>query len=455
MPKIAIIGRENVGKSTLFNRLTEEQLALVADYAGTTRDRNIATVLWRGQEMELIDTAGYDLKVDDKIKKGALKQFQIALHDADLILFVVDSHTGIIRGDRELANLVTNLNKPYILVANKADNYILRNDAVVFEKLGLGPATVISSVSGSGTGDLLDAILAKLPMREIDEEADKEIEETVETRFIASTEDGKKEKPIRIAFLGQPNVGKSSIINGILNEERVITSSQAYTTREPNRIPFTYKEKSFVLVDTAGIRKNLQSPMPLEEKSVEKSLDSLKHVDIIVLVLEANREINKQDIHLAGLADQAHKGLIIVVNKWDLIEDKTTTTILKKEKDLRSYFKFIKWVPFIFTAAIKKQRVRNILDTALEITKQRSKWLDNKEVQNLLLRALKRKPPPYLKNPKIKALEQVAINPPTFLIIAKRKEWIHFSYLRYIENQIRKKYGFMGTAIKFIKRKLK
>ena len=439
MPKIAIIGRENVGKSTLFNRLTEQQLALVADYAGTTRDRNISTILWRGQEIEVIDTAGYDLDPDNIIKEGALKQFQKALDDADLILFVVDTQTGIIAGDRDLASLVQDLNKPYILVANKADNAILRNEVYAFDKLALGQAHPISSVSGSGTGDLLDLILEKLPMKNLPD-ADK-IED--------------KEKPIRIAFLGQPNVGKSSIVNAILNEERVITSSQAYTTREPNRIPFAYKERKFVLVDTAGIRKNLQNPMPLESKSVEKSIEALKHVDIIVLTLEAHREVNKQDIHLAGLADKAHKGLIIVINKWDLIEDKTPATINKEIKKFKPFFKFIKWVPYIFVSAKEKQRAKNILDTAIEITAERHKWLKNHEVQNLLLRALKRKPPPYLKNPKIKILEQVAIDPPTFIIIAKRKEWIHFSYLRYLENQLRKQYGFIGTAIKFIKRNLR
>src|SRR6056297_3463399 len=221
-PKVAIIGRENVGKSTLFNRLTEEQLALVADYEGTTRDRNISPIFWQGKKIELIDTAGYDIKSQETVKTQALKQFDKAIKEADLLLFVVDTQSGIVPEDRRLAKLIHKLNKPYILVANKADNAILRNEATKFEKLALGKPSIISSVSGSGTGDLLDLILEKLPNIK-DEEDDEYL---------------KKEQSIRISFLGQPNVGKSSLINAILNEDRVITSDIAFTTREPNKIPF-------------------------------------------------------------------------------------------------------------------------------------------------------------------------------------------------------------------------
>jgi len=438
-PKVAIIGRENVGKSTLFNRLTEEQLALVADYEGTTRDRNIAPIFWQGKKIELIDTAGYDIKSKETVKTQALKQFEKAVKEADLLLFVVDTQSGIVPEDRRLAKLIHKLNKPYILVANKADNAILRNEATKFEKLALGKPSIISSVSGSGTGDLLDLILEKLPNIK-DEDDDEYL---------------KKEKSIRISFLGQPNVGKSSLINAILNEDRVITSDIAFTTREPNKIPFSYKDQDFTLVDTAGIRKNLQRATSLEHKSTEKSIETLKHVDIIVLTLDVTKEIRKQDLHLAGLADQAHKGLIIILNKWDLVPDKDASTIYEIKKQMKIWFKFIKWAPIIVTSAKKRTRVYNILDTAIKIMQERRKEIPNKDLDKLLKRVIKRNPPPYYKNPKIKGLEQVSINPPTFLIMCKYKKWLQYSYLRYIENQIRKQYGFVGTAIKFLKREIK
>ena len=439
-PVIAIIGRENVGKSTLFNRLIEDHDALVSNIAGTTRDRNFGICLWRGKELTLVDTAGFDIKPDNSIKAGALTQVKKALEEADLILLVVDIQSGIISGDRELANLVQNLNKPYVLVANKADKAEYRNEVGIFKKLGLGDAIPVSAVNGSGTGDLLDIVIDTLPIRET---------------MAKNLKKRQEETPVKITFLGQPNVGKSSIINAILNEERVIVSDLAHTTRETNIIPFKYKGKDFQLVDTAGIRKNIKKPTQLEGKSVERSIKALKQADIIVLVLEAHKEIYKQDIYLAGLAKAQHKGLILVVNKWDLIPGKEADTIYKIEKTLKPFFKFIKWAPMIFTSATKKIRVNKILDTAIEIKKQRNKKLNNKEAYDLLKQVMKQKPPPFLKNPKIKALEQIGVDPPAFLIVSKYKKWIHFSYLRYMENQIRKRHGFMGTAIKFIKRNLK
>jgi len=436
---IAIIGRENVGKSTLFNRLTEENSAMVSAVSGTTRDRKFGEVLWRGKNFWLIDTAGYDLSVDNPIKSGALEQIKIAIKEADLLLFVVDSSTGLTPMDREIASLIKKNKKPVIVVANKADNQVLKFEVGQFLKLGLGEAMAVSAANGSGTGDLLDVVTEKLKNLKL-----KDSDQLMET-----------DDSLKIAFLGQPNVGKSSIINGILKENRLIISEKAHTTREPNNIYFNYKNQVFELIDTAGIRRNKNNQIALEGKSVDRSLDAIRKSHIAILVLDASEPINKQDLHLAGIADDHYKGLIIVMNKWDKVPDKDAKIIYQYLKDVKGNFAFMKWVPVIFTSAVKDIRLKTILDTALKIKKERLKKIPNGELSVFLKDCLKKNPPPYLKNPHIKELEQSHVNPPTFTIVAKTKKWIHFSYLRYIENQLRGRYGFEGTPIKFIKKQIK
>jgi len=435
---VAIIGRENVGKSSLFNRLTEENSAMVSAVAGTTRDRKFGEVLWRGQNFWLIDTAGYDLIPDNNIKKGALEQISLAIDEADLLLFVVDSQVGLNPMDRDIANLAKKSKKPVILVANKSDNQSLRFEAELFGKLGLGDVWPVSASNGSGTGDLLDQVVKQIAKLKLSNDANE-----------------RTSKYLKLAFLGQPNVGKSSIINGILKEKRLVVSEQAHTTREPNSIYFNYKKQDFELIDTAGIRRGKNSPVELEEKSIERSLDAIHKSHIAILVLDASQPINKQDLHLAGIANDHYKGLILVMNKWDQVPNKDAKIIYKFTKEIHATFAFMKWVPIIFTSATKDVRLKSILDTALKIQQERRKKIPNGELHLFLLSCLRKNPPPYLKNPHIREFEQAHTNPPTFTLVAKNKKWIHFSYLRYIENQLRERYGFEGTPIKFIKKQTK
>lgn len=435
---VAIIGRENVGKSSLFNRLTEENSAMVSAVAGTTRDRKYGEVLWRGQNFWLIDTAGYDLVPDNTIKKGALEQIKLAIEEADLLLFVVDSQVGLTPEDRELANLAKKNKKPLILVANKADNQSLRLEVNQFLKLGLGKAWPVSANNGSGTGDLLDKLT-----------------DEIQKLKLKTSTDEKTSQYLKLAFLGQPNVGKSSIINGILKEKRLVVSEQAHTTREPNSIFFSYKKQNFELIDTAGINRAKNRQVELGEKSFEKSIEAIRKAHIAVLVLDASQPINKQDLHLAGVANDNYKGLILVMNKWDKVPNKDAKIIYQYHREVAELFAFMKWVPIIFTSATKDIRLKEILDTALKIQQERNKRIPNDELKLFLKDCLRKNPPPQLKNPHIKELEQTHTNPPTFTIVAKTKKWIHFSYLRYLENQLRKRYGFKGTPIKFIKKQIK
>lgn len=435
---VAIIGRENVGKSSLFNRLTEDNSAMVSAVAGTTRDRKFGEVLWRGLNFWLIDTAGYDLLPDNNIKKGALEQIKIAIEEADLLMFVLDSQVGLTPEDREIATLAKKSHKSIILVANKSDNQTLRFEAEQFAKLGMGAVWPVSASNGSGTGDLLDELTKQISKLKLTHDADEKFSQY-----------------LKLVFLGQPNVGKSSIINGILKEKRLVVSEQAHTTREPNSIFFNYKKQDFELIDTAGINRAKNRQVELGEKSMERSLEAIRKAHIAVLILDASQPINKQDLHLAGVANDHYKGLILVMNKWDQVPDKDAQIIYKYNREVAETFAFMKWVPIIFTSATKEIRLKEILNTALKIQQERRKRIPTVELKAFMQGCLRKNPPAQLKNPQIKEFEQADTNPPTFTIVAKTKKWIHFSYLRYIENQLRKRYGFKGTPIKFIKQQIK
>ncbi|HQA64098.1 MAG TPA: ribosome biogenesis GTPase Der, partial [bacterium] len=351
LPQIAIIGRANVGKSTLFNRLIEQNKALVSKIAGTTRDRNIATAEWRGRRFQVIDTGGLDInkKNPDQISQEIIKQSQQAINKANLILFVVDAKSGIIASDSELAKaLVKNKQKDKtILVVNKADSLRWRQPSAEMYKLNLGQPNMLSAANGSGVGDLLDLIVSRLP-------ADKKIK----------TEQPNNE--IKVAIVGKPNVGKSSLLNSILGEERVMVTDIAHTTRESHDTEFIYKKNKFTLIDTAGIsRDNKLKNKSLEKKSIDRSLETIAKADIVLLVTEVQKNISTQDKKITQAILENSKSVIIVANKWDLIPDKDEKTINRYIDYYQANFPYLWWAPIIFVSAKENLRTKKILDLIL------------------------------------------------------------------------------------------
>jgi len=443
-PIVAIIGRINVGKSTLFNRLTEEKKALVSKIPGTTRDRNYGECFWRGRNFILIDTGGLvkvesqKLKVKNIIsfKEKIQQQTKIAIKKADLILFVVDIQDGILSEDKQIANILRKSKKPVVLALNKADNIKLRNMAnePEFLKLGFGVPCPVSALNGIGTGDLLDEVVNKLRPQE--------------KQMIGKQIDF----PTKISIIGKPNVGKSSLLNAILGEERVIVSDIPFTTREPHDIFISYKNNPLLLVDTVGMRKKTKVKLFLEKEGFKYSLQSIKKSDIVILVIDISVKIGVQEKKLAGRLKDLEKGIIIVANKWDLIPSKNTMTIKVYTRYIQSCFPFLSWAPIIFVSAKTKQRVNKILDLILEIKKEREKNLEPKELDKFIRKLIKTQKPPT----KILGLAQTGIKPPQFTLnIAKKKTLFPVFYLNIIEKKLREKFGFIGTPIKIIIKKHK
>jgi GTP-binding protein len=448
LPQVALIGRTNVGKSTLFNRLIEENKALVSPEPGTTRDRNFGLVNWRGKIFTLVDTGGLDLgylpktklpkklklteKVspDDLIETNIVKQAEIAIKTADFIILVVDGKSGLQPEDKTVTNILRKADKPYLLVVNKVDKIQQRNDIWEFNGLGLGDPIPVSAITGVGTGDLLDILIKKLKFKRIKPSQPKE--------------------EIKISIIGKPNVGKSSLLNAILGEERVIVSPLPHTTRESQTAEFEYQNYNFYLTDTAGIRRKSHVEPGLEKAGVTDSLLSLKRSDIALLVLECQNPLTAQDSKLAAEIIASHCGLIIIGNKWDLIENKETDTPDKFKDYFYNYFPSFTWAPVIFVSAKTGLRVNKILDLILEIRQARNKIVSDGELENLLKKSVKKHLPAKAKglvHPYIYALKQTGTNPPRFQLLIHPKAELHYSYLHYLENQIRKTYGFAGTPI--------
>lgn len=442
LPKVAIIGRANVGKSTLFNKLTEQKKAIVSNISGTTRDRHYCNFLWRGANFTLIDTGGIDLVHDQAFFKDVIKQATFALKEADLILFMVDVKNGLMPQDKEVGKLLKKNKKPIILVANKADNLRLKKQVDEFYKLGLGEPVPISALNGSGTGDLLDVVVENLKLK---------TENFL--RFHSRQVKLKAENlspSINVAIIGKPNVGKSSIVNAILGEERVIVSPTPYTTRDAQDIDLTYKKQPYTLIDTAGIRKQSKIKNKLERYSVGQAVDSIKRADITLLITDVSQALGKQDKHLSDVILQSAASLIIIANKWDLIEKKDEKTINKFIKYYQQFFPYLAFAPIIFTSAIEKQRMKKILDVVKEVYDERFKEISENALEEFLTTLLKKQPPAKgkgIKKPRIYGLKQLAVDPPSFELVKDFKSDLHISYVRFMENQLRQKFGFLGTPV--------
>jgi len=449
MPKertIALVGRTNVGKSTLFNKLVEENRALVSAMPNVTRDRNYGEIIWRGEKLRVVDTGGLDAFVfldEEKekyvIEKQILEQTNKSLVEADLVLVVVNARDGVMPQEKALVKILQQINKPTILVCNKVDSNKIFQDLDVneFIKLNLGEPYYVSAKSGRGTGDLLDYVFDQL--------------ETIPKKKTKKIVISSDILPIKISLIGKPNVGKSSLLNALLDEEYAITSPMAHTTREPHDAVFNYKKQPFMVIDTAGIRKKAQIKKKLEKVGVNMSLDTLDEADVAILVLDVSEPLATQDNYLANQVKKSGCGLIVVANKWDLIEGKETNTINEYTEKFYRRFPYLWWAPILFTSALTKLRAKNILDMAIEVNKEKYKKIEHEELEIFTKKIIEHHKPIRGKGtirPRVKDFEQVSTNPPTFVLHVYPGADLHKSYLKYIENQLRKAFSFSGVPIR-------
>ncbi len=433
---VAIVGRPNVGKSTLFNRLTQTRRAIVNEEAGTTRDRQYGKVDWNGQEFSIIDTGGWVVNSDDIFEEEIRKQVKIAIEEADVILFVVDVMSGVTDLDDQVAQILRQNKKPVILVSNKVDNTETQYYSAEFYRLGLGDPINISSISGAGTGDLLDLILEKLP---------KKVEE-----------DDEIELP-HIAVVGRPNAGKSSIINAFIGEDRYIVTDIAGTTRDSTNTRFNKFGFDFVLVDTAGIRKKGKVTEDLEYFSVIRSIRSIENSDVCILMIDATRGIEAQDMNIVQLIQRNKKGLVVCVNKWDLITEKDAKSTLIVEKAIRERLAPFTDFPIIFTSAITKQRILKVMEAAKEVYENKKKKITTSKLNEFFLPLIENYPPPankgkYIKIKYVMQLPDTQI--PSFVFYANLPQYVKEPYKRFLENKLRSEWDFTGTPINiFIRQK--
>ena len=432
-PIVAIIGKPNVGKSTFFNYLVGSRVSIVEDTPGVTRDRIYADSNWRGRNFTLIDTGGIEPESDDIILKQMREQANLAINMADVIIFLTDLKQGVTAADREIALMLKKSGKPIVLVCNKADNYERdKNDVYEFYNLGLGEPMPISAANAIGIGDVLDAIYEKFPPKENDEDEDD---------------------IIKVAVIGKPNVGKSSFINKILGEKRTIVSDIAGTTRDAIDTYFENDEGKYVLIDTAGIRKKNKVNERIEKFSVMRSLLAIERADVCLMLIDANDGVTDQDAKIAGEAHEAGKGIIIVVNKWDEYE-KTTGTLENYKKEIYQKLSYLSYAPIIFISAKTGQRVDKLFGMINEVAKQNAMRINTSVLNQVINEAIAIVQPPTDKGKRLKILygTQVSTKPPTFVIFVNSKDLFHFSYERYLVNQIRKEFGLEGTPIRIIAR---
>ena len=431
---VAIVGRPNVGKSTLFNRLTQTRQAIVNETAGTTRDRQYGKVEWGGQEFSIIDTGGWVVNSEDIFEEEINKQVSIAIEEADVILFVVDAINGATDLDDHVASILRRSKKPIILVANKADSNQWIYNSAEFYSFGLGDPFCVSAVSGSGTGELLDEIMAKFS-KENEEEPEIDIP--------------------RFAVVGRPNAGKSSIINAFIGEERNIVTNIAGTTRDSIYTRYNKFGFDFYLVDTAGIRKKGKVTEDLEYYSVIRSIRAIENSDVCILMIDATRGIEGQDLNIFSLIQKNRKGIVVCVNKWDLVEDKSNAAIKTFENAIRDRLAPFTDFPIIYTSAVTKQRIFKVLETAVEVYKNRKRLVPTSKLNEVMLAAIEAYPPPatkgkYIKIKYITMLKEAQI--PSFIFFCNLPQWVKDPYKRYLENKIRENWCYTGTPINIFMR---
>jgi len=435
-PIVAVVGRPNVGKSTLFNALSGTNLAIVKDTPGITRDRLYADVTWLDKSFTLIDTGGIEPESKDIILSQMREQAQIAIDTADVIIFLTDVRQGLVDADNKVADMLRRSNKPVVLVVNKVDSFEKQMvDVYEFYNLGLGEPYAISSANMLGLGDMLDEVIKNFPVDTSEEEED--------------------DRP-RIAIVGKPNVGKSSIVNKLIGENRVIVSDIAGTTRDAIDTEVKHNGKEYIFIDTAGLRRKNKIKEELEKYMIVRTVSAVERADVVLLVIDAEEGVTEQDAKIAGIAHERGKGMIIVVNKWDLVE-KDDKTIYKYTNKVKEILSFMPYAEMIFISAKTGQRMPKLYDMIDTVIENHSLRVKTGVLNEIMTEAVALQQPPTDKGKRLKLyyITQASVKPPTFVIFVNDKEMMHFSYTRYIENKIREAFGFVGTPLKFIIRERK
>ena len=433
---LAIVGRPNVGKSTLFNTLAGEKISIVEDHPGVTRDRIYADVTWLNHSFSMIDTGGIEMDSKDKMLKHMREQADIAIDTADVILFLVDVRQGLVDADFKVADMLRKSGKPVILVVNKVDNFEkYMPDVYEFYNLGIGDPHPISAASKLGIGDMLDAVMELFDLEKIEEEED--------------------DRP-KIAIVGKPNAGKSSLINNLLGENRVIVSDVAGTTRDAIDTEIVYNGTEYVFIDTAGLRRKSKTKENIERYSIIRTVAAIERSDVVILMIDATEGVSEQDAKIAGIAHDRGRGLIIAVNKWDAIE-KDNHTVKEYTKKVRDILSFVPYAEVIFISALTGQRTKKIFDMLETVIENHAMRIQTGVLNEILMEAVALQQPPSDKGKRLKLfyMTQVSTKPPTFVLFVNKKELMHFSYQRYIENRIRDTFGFMGTPIRIFIRERK
>ncbi|MBP2634248.1 MAG: der 2 [Firmicutes bacterium] len=431
-PIVAIVGRPNVGKSTIFNYIGRNRLSIVEDMPGVTRDRIYMDSEWLGRQFTMIDTGGIEFETSDKILTAMRNQAKLAIDEADVIMFVVDGKVGMTTADDEVAAILRNTRKPVLLVVNKVDN--MKNEADIYEfyNLGLGDPIALSATNALNFGDMLDRLIENMPTEHVETE-DKD--------------------QIKVAVIGRPNVGKSSLVNAIIGEDRVIVSDIPGTTRDAIDTHFTKDGQSYVLIDTAGMRRKAKVDMPVERYSVIRSLRAVDRCDVVLMVINAEEGVTEQDKKIAGYAHEAGKASVIVVNKWDLI-DKDGKTSLRFTETIREELGFMQYSPVLFTSALTKQRVQRVTELVKYVADQHAMRVATSVLNQVVEDATAINPPPSERGRRLKIYftTQPDVKPPTFIFFVNDPEIMHFSYLRFLENKLREAFGFEGTPLKLVVR---
>lgn len=436
---VALVGRPNVGKSTLFNRILGQRLAVVSEVPGTTRDRLYAEAEWAGVSFLLVDTGGLEVtegrhtqplsEDSEQFLPLIRQQANIAIQDADVVVQVVDGQSGITAADLEVADILRRSQKPIIVAANKLESSRLRDGAYEFYELALGEVFPISALHGTGTGDLLDAIVESIPVSDVEEEDDS----------------------IKVAILGRPNVGKSTLLNKLIGEERAIVSPIPGTTRDAIDTKLNWEGHDFTLIDTAGIRRRGKIDPGVEKYSVLRAIKALQRADVALLLIDAAEGITTQDAHIAGMLIKEYASVIVLVNKWDTV-DKDTYTIHIYSDEIRQALNFLPFVPLLFISAKTGQRVNKIMDLIVEVFEARFQRISTGQLNRLMRDAISRHPPPQKGGIRVKFayVTQATVDPPTFVFFVNKPDWVHFTYQRYLENRIREEFPFPGTPIRLV-----